>query len=285
LKSVLAAKERGFLVSGHVPYDLTIAQLANAGFSSIEHASYMLRLGSDEQKYVKGILSGALTKNEAGEDYFTHFDQSRAISSYKELAKSNISVTPTLIGGKQLAYLDEDDHLNDDFLNYLTRRFTANYQWRIDRMASDTPEQAKRRKKRYQLIAQQLPHLQNAGINIMAGSDSAALNTFVYPALALHEELVLFREAGLSPLQILQSATVNGARFMGVEDIVGSISEGKQADMVILNKNPLDDITATQDIYAVINNGRLLNRKALDGLMAQARERKIELDNLRANTD
>jgi hypothetical protein len=47
----------------------------------------------------------------------------------------------------------------------------------------------------------------------------------------------------------------------------------------------LDDITATQDIYAVINNGRLLNRKALDGLMAQARERKIELDNLRANTD
>ncbi len=281
LASVLAAKERGFLVSGHVPYDLTIQQLADAGFSSIEHASYVLRLGSDEQKYVDRIRSGERAKSEANEDYFIHFDQRRATAAYKELAKTNISVTPTLIGGKQLAYLDVDDHKNDDFLKYLTRRFTANYQWRIDRMAGDTPEQTQRRKDRYLLIANQLPYLRNAGINIMAGSDSAALNTFVYPALALHEELVLFREAGLTPIQILQSATINGAKFMGVEDTLGSIAEGKQADIVILNTNPLNDIRSTQDIYAVINNGTLFDRKALDEILEQARQRRMDLDKSR----
>jgi imidazolonepropionase-like amidohydrolase len=131
------------------------------------------------------------------------------------------------------------------------------------------------------MIAQQLPYIQGAGITILAGSDAAALNTFVYPALALHEELILFQEAGLTPLQILQSATINGAEFMGKLSSMATIEEGKQADLVILNSNPLIDIKSTQDIYAVINNGQYFNRSDLDLLLEKAKQKKIELDNKR----
>jgi hypothetical protein len=222
-----------------------------------------------------------MTNSEANNYYSSNFNQDTAIHAYKNLSKTQIAVTPTLIGGKQLAYLDVDDHAQDEFQNYLTDRFTSKYQWRIDRMSGDTPEQKQARKDRYKLIAQQLPFLQEAGVTILAGSDAAALNTFVYPALSLHEELVLFQEAGLTPLQILQSATINGAEFMEKLPTMGTIDIGKQADMVILNNNPLLDIKSTQDIYAVINNGQYFNRANLNSLLEQAKQKKVELDNER----
>ena len=281
LKSVIEAKKRGFKVSGHIPLDLTINELVEKGFSSIEHASYLLRLGSDEKKIAKQVADKEITKKQANKHYSSNFNQDTANRAYQSLGKTNISVTPTLIGGKQLAFLDKDNHANDVFLQYLTKRFTANYQWRIGRMSNDTPQQKQKRKDRYKRIAQQLPYIQEAGIKILAGSDAAALNTFVYPALALHEELVLFQEAGLTPLQILQSATINGAEFMGVSKTISTITSGKQADIVILNSNPLIDIKSTQDIYAVVNNGQYFNRKNLDLILEQAKRKKMQLDNQR----
>jgi imidazolonepropionase-like amidohydrolase len=278
LTSVKEARKRGYKVTGHVPYDLSVTELAEAGFSAIEHASYMLRLGSDDSGIVDSIRSGKLTRTEAGEVYNNTFDQDSAFARYKMLAAQGVAVTPTLIGGKQLAYLDENDHQHDDYLKYLTERFTSKYQWRIDRMAGETPEQKQERKDRYQLIAQQLPYLHEAGVTLLAGSDAAALNTFVYPAQALHEELVLFQEAGLEPLTILQTATINGAKFFNVQDNLASIAPGMEADLVILNSNPLQDISATQDIFAVVNDGEYLGREKLDELLLQVQAIKEKLD-------
>ena len=281
LKSVQEAKKRGFMVSGHIPLDLTIQEVVDAGFSSIEHASYFLRLGSDEKMTVKQVISGEITNNQANESYTSNFNQDTANLAYINLGKSNIALTPTLIGGKQLAYLDENNHEKDEFLQYLTNRFTANYQWRIDRMINDTPEQKQARKERYEMISKQIPYIQKAGIKLLAGSDAAALNTYVYPALSLHQELVLFQEAGLTPLQILQSATINGAELMGKLNSMATIEVNKQADIVILNSNPLLDIKSTQDIYAVINNGQYFNRIDLDLILLKAKQKKEQLDNQR----
>ena len=177
--------------------------------------------------------------------------------------------------------MDEDSHSEDEFLQYLTNRFTANYQWRIDRIANDTPEQKEARKDRYELITKQIPYIQEAGIKILAGSDAAALNTYVYPALSLHQELVLFQKAGLTPLQILQSATINGAELMGKLNTMATIEANKQADIVILNSNPLLDIKSTQDIYALVNNGQYFNRVDLDLILQKAKQKKEYLDNER----
>jgi imidazolonepropionase-like amidohydrolase len=281
LKSVIAARKRGYKVTGHVPYDLTINDLAKEGFSAIEHASYLLRLGNDEITSKKGIIDGSLSKAQAEKDFLQNFNQEKAIKAYNVLAKKNVAVCPTLIGGKQLAYLDENNHKNDVFQKYLTNRFMSNYQWRIDRMTHETAEQKQQRKERYQLIAKQLPYIQKSGMIIIAGSDCAALNTFVYPASSLIEELGLFQTSGMKPLEILQSATMNGAKFMGKFEKVGSIDIGKVADLVLLDKNPLENINAVSQIAGVFTKGKYFDKIAISQMLNDAAKKKVELDKSR----
>ena len=278
LKSVKAASARGYKVSGHVPYNLTIQELIEAGFTSIEHASYLMRLGSDEAKIKSDLLSGTLTRTDAEARYTNEFDQQLAIEKYTALGKKRLFVCPTLIGGRQLAYLNETDHSKDEFLNYLTKKFTDNYQWRIQRMANDTPEQRQQRKDKYAILCKQLPFIQQAGIRIIAGSDAAALNTYVYPAESLLEELEIFQEAGLTPLQILQSATLNGAEYFNIVDKTATIAAGKKADFVLLEQNPLENVQALRTVNSVVANGTYFNRDDLNSILKKARETKKELD-------
>jgi imidazolonepropionase-like amidohydrolase len=101
--------------------------------------------------------------------------------------------------------------------------------------------------------------------------------------LALHQELEIFQKSGMSPLSVLQSATINGAKFMGAIDSLATIEPGKIADILLLNENPLKDIRATKDIYAVIKNGVYYNREGLDSLLGTARQKRIELDAKRSD--
>ena len=281
LESVKAARARGYRVSGHVPYDLTIMQLADAGFTSIEHASYLLRLGNDEKSIRDSVANGLKTKAAAELDYLLRFNQEKARNAYRELASKNVFVCPTLIGGKQLAYLSETDHSRDASLAYLTRRFTSKYDWRIQRMAGETAAQQQQRKDRYQLIRAQMPYIHAAGIRIIAGSDAAALNTYVYPAVSLIEELEIFQEAGLSPAQILPTATLNGALYFGIGEKTGTIDPGKEASLVLLDDNPLKDIRALRKVRGVMQEGIYYNRQALDVLLSNAARSKLALDRSR----
>jgi imidazolonepropionase-like amidohydrolase len=106
-----------------------------------------------------------------------------------------------------------------------------------------------------------------AGVPAMAGTDTAAPN--VFPGFSLHEDLNYFVQAGLTPLEALQAATVKPAEFLGRGAQQGTIARGKRADMVILNANPVEDIRNTQKIDAVIVNGKLLSRGELDALLAK----------------
>lgn len=282
LESVKAAHQRGYLVSGHVPLDLSIEELMNAGFSSVEHSGYLLRLGYDEKEIVQKLKVGALTFTDANKLYQSKFNQEKADSNYKILGAKGLFVTPTFIGGRQLAYLDENNHLQDSMMTkYLTKAYTNNYQWRIDRMKNETTEQIKERKERYLLNVSQLTHFYNAGITIMAGSDEAALNTFVYPGESLIDELHIFQEAGLKPIEILRTATINGAKFLKKEKLMGSIDTGKVADLVILNNNPLENIDAVKTIYGVFTKEKYLDRTELNKIQSAIKDTKIRLDNSR----
>ena len=84
---------------------------------------------------------------------------------------------------------------------------------------------------------------------------------------ALRKELELLVEAGLSPLDALRSATIWPAEFLGISDTCGSIAVGKRADLVLLDANPLEHITHTQRIRAVVLAGRLLDKAMLEGLL------------------
>jgi imidazolonepropionase-like amidohydrolase len=110
--------------------------------------------------------------------------------------------------------------------------------------------------------------MQKAGVSILAGTDTG--NPFCFPGFSLHEELALLVISGLTPVEALRSATINPAKFFGLDQTLGTIEQGKIADLVLLNANPLLDIRNTQRIDAVVSNGRLFERKALDKLLADA---------------
>ena len=93
------------------------------------------------------------------------------------------------------------------------------------------------------------------GVKIIAGT--ATPIGFLTPGYSLHKELELLVEAGLTPLQALQSATVTPAEFFNLESKMGTIEPGKYAGLVILNRNPLDSIKNTQNIHMVIAKGEI----------------------------
>ena len=92
------------------------------------------------------------------------------------------------------------------------------------------------------------------GVLILSGSDIP--NFGLVPGASLHNELELLVEAGIKPLEVIEIATNNGATALGIDDRVGTIQPGKEADMIILSANPIENISNTKEIEAVLVDGR-----------------------------
>lgn len=97
--------------------------------------------------------------------------------------------------------------------------------------------------------------LQEAGVTIVAGTDAGNIGTL--HGASIFRELKTMADAGLTPMEVLTAATLNGAKLMGREKDLGTIEEGKFADLVILNSNPLASIENASDIYAIVKNGKV----------------------------
>lgn len=111
------------------------------------------------------------------------------------------------------------------------------------------------------------PKLQENGHGMLLGSDAPQL--FNVPGFSIHHEIEGLLDAGLTPLEILQSGTINPAIFFEMEDTFGNIKEGLDADLVLLNANPLSDITALKDISGVVVRGKWLSKEAIAEKLGQ----------------
>jgi hypothetical protein len=198
------------------------------------------------------------------------FDETYALNAYKKLAINGTAVVPTLTISRVTAYLDQEYHWNDDYLKYLGQGLKNTYWWRINRAAGDSKEAIELRHDIFEKSASLLPLLKKAGVTIIAGTDAGYLNSFDYPGLGLHTELELMVRYGLSPLEALQSGIINGPAFFDRQHMYGKIDKGYSADLILLSANPLDAISNTRKIHAVICAGQYYSREALDKLLTEA---------------
>ena len=117
-----------------------------------------------------------------------------------------------------------------------------------------------------------LNELQQAGAGLLLGSDAPQIMNV--PGFSVHEELEFLVLAGLSPLQALQTGTTSPAQFFGQDDR-GTVEQGKLADLVLLEKNPIDDIRATKAILGVMRGGQWYSRTQLDEMLAAVARRGL----------
>ena len=253
---------------------ITVRQAVDAGISSIEHIDYAVKAGArDEAAIVADFAAKRIDRATASRRLQADFDPATAMAAYRHFAAKGVFVTPTLNGGRILAYLDEDNHANDPYLAYIGPGLRKTYDWRVERAAKATPEQVAARHAAFRRDAAVLPMLQRAGVTIMAGTDAGFLNSFNYPGIGLHDELSLYVREGMTPAQALVSATVAGPKWFGKAGRYGSVATGKAADLLLLDRNPLQDIAATRAIRAVVLRGTVYDRAALDVMLGAARDK------------
>jgi imidazolonepropionase-like amidohydrolase len=256
------ARKQGITFVGHVPDAVRASEASNAGQKSFEHLIGIFEGSSPlEDEFIKG----AKTESK----FLSTYDPARAEGLFALLAKNQTWQCPTLVWERGGNLIDEKDFAHDSRAKYVPaywkdvtwKRFTDQvmHEFNTDDLAT--------RKRFVEKELEVVNAMHRAGIPFLAGTDTPP-GVYIFPGFSLHEELQRFVAAGFTPMEALQTATLNPAKFLGMQDRLGTIEEGKLADMVLLDANPLEDIRNTQKIAAVIVNGRYLSRADLDRMLA-----------------
>ena len=117
-----------------------------------------------------------------------------------------------------------------------------------------------------------IKQLHDAGVNIVCGTDAGIGITV--PGFSIHQELALYQQAGLSNFEVIQTATVNVSKTHHLLNNIGTIEVGKTANLILLKKNPLQNLNALRKPQLVITNGTIITRKSLDNFEIKAKNRR-----------
>ena len=255
------ARRRKMVFAGHVFPPVTPLQASDSGQRSLEHLSGFPNVcAGDDSTVIAGatplqrFLFGDCTREEQG-------------PTFARLAANHTWITPTLIVQTEVA--NPGVVPNDSLLHYFGDSLQA--LWRLVMPPppptvppAATAAGARLFEKRLALVKA----LHTAGVPILVGTDAPLRAS--PPGFAVHDELALLVRAGLPPLEALRAATSNPASYFAATDSLGSVTVGRVADLVLLDANPLTDISNTRRISAVIANGRVYDSPARLGLLNEA---------------
>lgn len=257
------AHKQGIPFEGHVPDSVRASEMSEAGMHSFEHLIGIFEGSSPlEDDFLKG--------NKTETQFLQSYDPQRAAALAALLAKNQTWQCPTLVWERGGNLLDVTDFGKDSRAKYVPASWKEQTWGRFTKeietgYGSDTLET---RQKFIEKELEVVQLLHKAGVPFLAGTDTPP-GVYIFPGFSLHEELQRFVAAGFTPLEALQTATVNPARFFGMEDQLGSIEKGKMADLVFLDANPLVDIRNTQKVGGVILNGVFYSRSDLQKILQQ----------------
>jgi len=263
------AKKQGLPFAGHVPFSVDATEASSAGQRSMEHLNQILESSSSRSQELFQV-PGRDWSSKHEKVMLDTFSEERFRKLVTVLAKNQSWQVPTLVTARVYAFPgDLKITRNEKQLRYIPANEIANWKKLFpERDQQPTDIEKAVRGRLWQKQLEVVRRMNEAGVPFMAGTDLGT--AYIYPGFSLHDELTLFVEAGFTPLEALKAATRNPAEFLGLLDSLGTVEKGKIADLVLLNANPLEDIRNTQKIEAVVVNGRFLNRKELDQLLAKA---------------
>jgi len=271
------AKALGIPFAGHVPSSITAQEASAAGQKSIEHLFNLLLACSSQEDELMHTKAQALASDDSGErsalrqsyllEILRSYNAEKASALFALFAKNGTWQTPTLVQRRAFA-LTPTQTPDDPRMRFIPK----SQRWRWDpqqdgRIQGRSAERQDIERQFYEKDRALIAPMRAAGVGFLAGTDTP--DGFAFPGFSLHEELAQLVDAGLSPMEALQSATSNPAKYFGLND-VGLIAEGQRADLVLLDADPLQDIHNTRKIAAVIVRGKYLSRQDLQEMLQRA---------------
>jgi hypothetical protein len=275
---VAEARRQHISFVGHVPETVLVSEASEAGQRSIEHLDRILLDCSSRGKAMDQRFNDAMalwsqpateTRGQTAMisvngEMIDAYDPARCAQLLQEFAHNNTWQVPTLAAHYTAAFRGDARVRDNPALVFIPLPQLT--QWR--KMAPPSADWAHSELALFKKNSELVGAMRRAGVRILAGTDVG--NGWLVPGDSLHHELELLVEAGLTPMQALQSATRDAAEFLGRSKDLGTVAQGKIADLVLLDANPLDDIHNARKIRAVFMRGRYIDRHELDHMLESA---------------
>ncbi len=252
------AKQANIPVLGHLPPDVDIRTICEHGFKSIEHAWALIPHCVKTKK-----LDGKDIKRKTYQ--LAHQDSTVAQEVFASMKRHGVYYVPTHVTSNRKEYLAFESGFNENPNNKYVEPIQL-WIWKavnwLHTSGYDATKDAPVLKQYYErgLEITNLAH--KHGVKILAGTD--AIDRNVYYGISLHEELQELVKAGLTNAEALQTATINAAEYYGLSHEYGSIAVGKKSSFLLLDKNPLENISNTQSITTVFFNNKRYNINDLE---------------------
>jgi len=257
--AVTQANEVGIPFAGHVPVDVGIRHALASKFASIDHVD----------GFLEGLVPASLEVDPSENGFFGfNFTPLADIEKIDELvqlaAENEVWIVPTQsLFERWFAPITAEEMLQAPEMKYMPTSTLKNWAERKNEYTGPDANFDKDQWEQFTTIRRSLiKALQDNGHGMLLGSDAPQL--FNVPGFSIHHEIQGMLKAGLTPLQILQSGTINPAIYFNMEDTFGEVKEGLSADLVLLNTNPLDDINALKDIAGVWVQGKWVPKTTIN---------------------
>lgn len=269
---VKTANEVGIGFSGHVPVDVGVRHALASGYASIDHVD----------GYLEGLvpLSAGVDPNQNGffGYNFTHLADTSKIDELVMLTKRNkVWVVPTQsLFFRWFSPIDPEEMAEQaPEMKYMPKS-TVNQWVSSKKNLIDNPEYAIDKFVLFTDIRLRLIRkIHKNGHGLLLGSD--APQVFNVPGFSIHHELNGIMNAGLSPLEAIQTGTINPAKFFNMEGQFGEVIEGASADLILLDSNPLENIKNLKNPAGVMVRGRWLNRETIESKLAEIADRSKDI--------
>jgi imidazolonepropionase-like amidohydrolase len=270
------ARRLGLPFSGHLPDEVTTERGSELGMLTMEHLWGLVIDTASTRDEVRAqiaanpidpanpVLRWILVRQleaAAAQAY----DPRRAARLFALLWRRGTVIEPTLHVNRTFYFAPQVVRANEQ-AKYVPAWLRGD--WEAQLGPDWTPEQIAAGQETWQRLLRLVAEVENAGVTVTAGTD-CGLPAYGVPGFSMHDELEKLVAAGLSPMRAIQAGTRDAARVAGIGRVAGTVAPGKSADLLIVDRSPLDDIGNLRRIHAVVNRGALITRADRDRMLAE----------------